>query len=745
MDSLSFDEIDLNNLLEEVETGSQGSVANIIHKLREKETNAIEMGKAGPMGQFLSIFSNDLDARLLKRNVDIEATCNENYDSFAESTKALLKLNSSSDSLTECIKSQEDIDKCIHAIQNSLPVLEQYMKVKESIENKRHYHALKSLEYLEKHQFQIVQPFAFCKELVKQVPTIRQAIKDASRSEVTDFLEDIRGRSHHLGQMALQQTATLLGMDINTLSGQTDSNAAEHVQLNGNSPIKHDVATILNSDSLQLELHELETLAKSHGVPSVSDSFQPNEVLSSRSTVEPPPNFSAVYRCLHIHTVLNEKRSFELYLCNERKKQIMILMSKSQSQMASERDYTKFFSEIVGFFVVDDHLRHTLPGAQLTYQQHLDEQWNNTCQRLMIFVHQNAKDCDSPDQLIALKNACVLFIKTMCNLGFSTASLSEMVEIVRGNFERLLSAEWSRNFATIVSEDNYTAMTVNSQEDMTEDLLAYPGLRTAEFVNVAFPKTVPYSQMVPQFFVAFRDYADRCILFSKFMDLSWSEVEDNVNRAVNNLLVTSLVKVLTKACNEATKDLLKLIQLSINIGELEQTCVYLEFHIQSHDKWKEYKKTDEVVNPRTRAWNSMLASVGVASASVEDEVLNFMSAPRSRLQASSFFRDVRSQAENFIYANLNLRVDEFCELASYRGVISDAVDSLDDINGAADPSEPSDYIIDMMSFLKSIFYAFTNLPPRVAHTACTQVCRHINKALLNTILGKNVSGCCGNG
>lgn len=106
------------------------------------------------------------------------------------------------------------------------------------------------------------------------------------------------------------------------------------------------------------------------------------------------------------------------------------------------RNYSEFFSRVVGFFLVDDYLRHTMPGAASYYQSFQAELWAMIVPRLAQLVSRNATNCRTTQELLGLKHACVLFERTMANLGFHTAGLHEMLEIVRKQYSSLLIAQW---------------------------------------------------------------------------------------------------------------------------------------------------------------------------------------------------------------------------------------------------------------------------------------------------------------
>lgn len=97
-----------------------------------------------------------------------------------------------------------------------------------------------------------------------------------------------------------------------------------------------------------------------------------------------------------------------------------------------------------------------------------------------------------------------------------------------------------------------------------------------------------------------------------------------------------------------------------------------------------------------------------------------------KLQGRSMFKDARADAENQIYSQLNQKIDEFLELASYDWLMGES-------SGIA-----SSYITDLIAFLRSTFEAFTNLPAKVAQTACHIACKHIARSLMNFLLDEEV-------
>nr|CDS31219.1 exocyst complex component 6b [Hymenolepis microstoma] len=807
--------IDFNAILDELESGSSGSCASVIRKLREYEVAAYEAGQGGPTGELIANFIARLDERVADRELEIEKTCSHNYESFVESVQELMmmqekaeelqqtlrqirasvessveQLNNSSEALTETHSTINRIDQCISALRTCLPVIDQYEKIERCISEGRYYHALKSLEYLEHYQLKSIQAYSFSKALAKRIPELRAEIKTASLAQLTDFLEEIRKHSTRLGAIAMEKAAEKTGMkeffDGNATSASTlvphpltqrpktssvsrqspakpvrprtssdcdDSGDSEDASpVSQPRPKARKQSSVFQSNRMNVldaELEELTLASKKH--PAFEDSSGGAGSTcygSSKTNIENLINFGPIYRCLHIHSVSGERSEFEHYYFTQRRKQCQLILSLSPSQQSSLRNYGEFFSRVVGFFLVDDYLRHTMPGAASNgsgaaaaasyYQSYLSDLWASLVPRLTQLVGRNATACRTAGELLNLKHYCVLFERTMANLGFHTAGLNEMIEAVRRQFSHLLIDQWKIRFEEIFQNDNYTAIQLNSPADLTSDLTSYPYCQLAEFTSQPYPRTLVFSPMVPAIYLAIQDYIDASAKFiaAPTADLAWTELEDALNRATNVLFTDCLGGLLNSTIQAAENNLLRLIQLTINLTELEGACEQLQTYLHEHARPKFFTSTSAAIADDEQVDDNGVDALALM-ASQPDEV----QPSRSHLYGVSLFRDCRARAETQIYTHLNSKIEEFCSLASYEGIFGgpgQGESSLDQLIDAPEPTKASEYMTDMMSWLASTFAAFTHLPPKVAHTACISACKCIVKLLQKILMGNEV-------
>lgn len=133
-----------------------------------------------------------------------------------------------------------------------------------------------------------------------------------------------------------------------------------------------------------------------------------------------------------------------------------------------------------------------------------------------------------------------------------------------------------------MEEDNYTATVLASSSEMTPLLTNYPFCQSSEFAALPYPRTLVFSGMVPKIYMAIRDYIDACFSFVESMDLAWTELEDVLNRATNSLFTDCLNSMLERTIQSCESDLLRLVQLTINLNELESACEYLQTYLHEH-------------------------------------------------------------------------------------------------------------------------------------------------------------------
>ncbi|KAH7981782.1 hypothetical protein HPB52_001092 [Rhipicephalus sanguineus] len=240
-------------------------------------------------------FLEKLDARISDHDREIEKMCNFHYQGFIDCIRELLQVRSKAQKLKnevtrtdqelqetakrvlqradELVKYghiQSNIAWTIGSLSVCLPVLDVYAKLMEQMKERRYYPALKTIEQLEHTYLPRVSQHRFAQSMAVCIPRLRDRIKEASLSELKDFLENIRKHSGRIGEVALNQ-------------------GCKQEQ---------------NQD----------------------------EDMSAQDLVD----FSPVYRCHHIYSVLGARETFEAYYRQQRKHQARLAL---QPQMNMSYGY----------------------------------------------------------------------------------------------------------------------------------------------------------------------------------------------------------------------------------------------------------------------------------------------------------------------------------------------------------------------------------------------------------------------
>ncbi|XP_037075604.1 LOW QUALITY PROTEIN: exocyst complex component 6B-like [Pollicipes pollicipes] len=400
-------------------------------------------------------------------------------------------------------------------------------------------------------------------------------------------------------------------------------------------------------------------------------------------------NFSPVYRCLHIFTALGAKETFRAYYVKQRQKQAGLALqapANTHESLASVRDY---LHGIAGFFVVEDHVLNTTAG--LVMRADLDQLWTSALAQVTAALQSHSACCTEPSLLLTFKELILVFSHTLRNYGFVVQPLHELLLEIRDHYSEVLMQRWVQVFRDIFERDNYHPVQVDSEQEYEQITQVFPYV-SEQLEKAPFPRRFPFSLMVPKVYSQVKEFIHSCLRFSEGLNLSQSERDDMVRRSTNVLLTRTLSGCLTTLIRTPGLGLLQLIQITINTIYLEQASVFLEDVITKLTGY----------NPKQEG--------GV----------------HSRLLGRSMFKDVRAETEQQIYMQLQTKIDEFLGLAAYDWLLAES-------DGTA-----SAYLVDLIYFLNSTFTAFTNLPRKVAQTACMSACQHVARALLALLLGEEV-------
>ncbi|XP_053548393.1 exocyst complex component 6 isoform X2 [Bombina bombina] len=656
-------------ILQEIESTDTACVGPTLRSVYDDQPNAHQR------------FMEKLDTRIKNHDKEIEKMCNFHHQGFVDAINELLKVRADAEKLkvqvtdtnrrlqdagkeligkTEesirCRIQQRNIATVVDRLQLCLPALEMYSKLKEQMNGKRYYSALKTMEQLENMYLPKVGQYRFCQIMGENLPKLREEIKESSMSGLKDFLESIRKHSDKIGETAMKQAQQ-----------QKTFHVAVHKQTNMN--YKRPIYVING------HISEEESKTK----PKYEDEDSEEEVLTVQDLVD----FSPVYRCLHIYSVLGDKEIFESYYRKQRRKQARLVLQPQSNMHETVEGYKRYFSQIAGFFVVEDHILHVTQG--LVTGTYTTELWNMAQAKIIAVLRTHSSYCTDPDLVLELKNLIVVFADTLQGYGFTVNRLFDLLFEVRDKYNETLLKKWAGIFRDIFDADNYSPIPVANEDEYKIVISKFP-FHNPEIEKHPFPKKLPMSHSVPQIYVNVKEFIYASLKFSESIHRSSTEIDDMLRKSTNLLLTRTLSSGLQNLIRKPHIGLTELVQIIINTTHLEQACKYLEDFITNITN----------ISPET--------------------------VHTTRLYGLSTFKDARHAAEEEIYIKLNQKIDEFIQLADYDWTMSEP-------DGRA-----SGYLMDLINFLRSTFQVFTNLPGKVAQTACMSACKHLSTSLTQMLL-----------
>ncbi|XP_055677115.1 exocyst complex component 6 [Lutzomyia longipalpis] len=603
-----------------------------------------------------------IDARIRNHDKDIERICNIYYQGFIESIRELLQVRTQTKNLNnevlslneslaevssglltrgkELVRARQvegNIANAIQSLTNCLPVLECFSKLQRQVNEKRYYPALKTLELLESEHLPKVANYRFTAQMRSAVPKLKQKIKQSSEEDFREFLENIRKFSPKIGEVAMNHTRQMQRRTLKSI------------------------------------IEEYQSMEKNGGAADEED-------LSAQDLID----FSPVYRCLHIYTVLNDKEYFENDWRKQRRDQAKLVLQAPQTMHDNLDAYKTYIHSIVGFFIVEDHVMNT--GGEIVTRSYLDDLWSSSLTRAVNVLSMSSSSCTDPNILLRIKNLIMLSITTLKTYGYTCTQLWDLLLEMRDHYNEVLLQRWVNEFREILARGDFLPLEVEDQEEYDAILERFP-FHSEQLESQEFPKKFPFSQMVPEVYHQAKEFMYACMKFSEELSLSPNEVAAMVRKAANLLLTRSFSGCLSAVFHSPSLALMQVIQIIIDTQYLEKAGPFLD--------------------------NFVCKMTGTKQ--------NISQAP------SAMFHVARAEAEMQVSEKLCSKLDEFFEeLEGYDWLLAEPI------------GHGSPFITDMIAFLQSTFQSFSSLLPNVAQGACKKACEHIANAIRNLLLSEDV-------
>lgn len=358
--------------------------------------------------------SEQLEQRIRSHDKDIERICNLSYQGFIDSIQELLQVRTQAHQLStevqtldkslqqisssliqqgnELVKARQiesNLASAIEALKECLPALECYIKFCQQASEHKYYESLRTLETLEVQHLTKLQSYKFVTQMRHAIPMIKENIRRSSEADFREFLENIRRHSPQIGKKAIENTKKLQKRDINTI----------------------------------IEDHKK---AINH-----RDSISDDDNLSAQDIID----FSPIYRCLHIYTVLGQREYFEKDYRQQRRDQSKLVLQPPPGMHDNLDAYKLYICAIVGFFVVEDRVKNTARDVVTT--TYLEELWSTSLTKFVNEISMSSSSCTDPNILLRIKNLIMLSINTFKCYGYTVNVLWELLQNMRDHYNEV--------------------------------------------------------------------------------------------------------------------------------------------------------------------------------------------------------------------------------------------------------------------------------------------------------------------
>ncbi|KAJ8635514.1 hypothetical protein MRB53_009781 [Persea americana] len=458
-----------------------------------------------------------LDADELKRTLSSE---NSRLQDVGSSLLLIL------DELLELHLMKRNVTEAIQMSRICLQVANLCIKCNQHVSNNQFYPALKTLDLIEKDFLQNIPIKAFQKMVEKRIPVIRLHIENKVCREFDDWLVNVRSVAREIGQLAMGQEALTRQKDEEKRACQREAEEQSH--LGFNCVFALDIEEIYEDPPLKLDL-------------------------------------SPVYRAYNTHTCHGIQDRFREYYYKNRLLQLNSELQMSSSQSFLESHKT-FFSQIAGYFIVEDRVLLTVKG--LLSPTDVEKIWDTALEKMISVLQENFSFIEAPNHLLLIKDHVTLLVATLQRYGYCVTPLLRFLDNSRDRYHDLLLEESRKKITDVLASDTYEQMVMRKESDYKMYVLSFD-LQTSDIMPV-LPYIAPFSSTVPEACRIVRLFIEDSVNYFSYSGLE--NISDDARKYLDKLLIYVLSEALLKAIHSSTTGVSQAMQIAANISVLERAC-----------------------------------------------------------------------------------------------------------------------------------------------------------------------------
>ncbi|KAI8459040.1 exocyst complex subunit Sec15-like-domain-containing protein [Phakopsora pachyrhizi] len=374
-------------------------------------------------------------------------------------------------------------------------------------------------------------------------------------------------------------------------------------------------------------------------------------------------DFNPLYTAIHIYDTLESKEELQRSFKDDRRAQAHLILSSIPNPPLSLDFINGLIETIIGFFIIESHVLRTTMGFR--NQSEVDSLWVEISDRVSKVMMDEVKTLEDLETLMDIKNSLLVFTQIIESYDYSVHQLNEVLLTIAKKCTRMLEEKFTNDFDQIVSEDDYQPMVVNDQDELSKvvevSFLPESGSWSEkEISKQGFPCSLPFSQTYPLCCIDIRNFISQYFGFVEGLGSIYRGSDDVLRKRLDSLLTEKISNSIYKRV-EKTRNLSQLSQILLNLMFFKNACVSVE------DMLHQLK-----INPR---------------------------AGDMRLDSLQSFQTTLKFAQDSIQTQINYKINDFFELASYDWTEESSSSSEDQQTVEEDPNI---YLVECNNYLGTL-------------------------------------------
>ena len=304
-----------------------------------------------------------------------------------------------------------------------------------------------------------VSKYTFATRMKEKAPILRKKVKDASHFELGQFLANIKEKCGEIGEAAMRQVMR--------------SQNEKLVELSDN---------LMTVDKSASDLAD----------------------------------FSPLYRCLHMFQVLGCRSECEQFFREERTKQVALVL-QPVATMNNLLSYSDYFYRVAGFFLIEDTILNTT--EDLITREWANGLWERAVVMISGVLEKHLANCLTSDTICSVKQLIAVFNQCLQSYGYPVGRLVDILLQVRQRYTTVLQENLQERLSKMLMEDNLQQVVVADEDSYLATVAKFP-FESQVFREAGFPKTFPFSGVVPNIYVEIEKFIDASVKFVSDLDLS---------------------------------------------------------------------------------------------------------------------------------------------------------------------------------------------------------------------------------